>query len=197
MLRPHGGVDCRLFATMKMARMTAWSRFLFLRHGETDWNLQGRFQGHSDIPLNATGLVQARDAAAKLKSQTVHRIVSSPLVRALKTAAIVAEHIGLPIYVDSQFSERSFGSFDGQVIAEVKRQHGLAPSELAHRIFPPDAEKWPQTLARGHRNLARRASCGDDPVRGPRWHFPRAFGDFARFMAREPARHALRIRARA
>jgi glucosyl-3-phosphoglycerate phosphatase len=139
---------------MKMARMTAWNRFLFLRHGETDWNLQGRFQGHSDIPLNATGLVQAREAATRLKSQTVHRIVSSPLVRALKTAAIVAEHIGLPIYVDSQFSERSFGSFDGQVIAEVKRQHGLAPSELAHRIFPPDAEKWPQTLARSRAAIA-------------------------------------------
>lgn len=135
--------------------MKAWHRFLFLRHGQTDWNLQGRFQGHSDIPLNATGLAQARDAADRLKRLPIHRIVSSPLVRALKTAAIVAEHIGLPIHIDNQLRERTFGSFDGLVIADVKRQHGLTPSEPAARIFPPDAEHWPQTLARSRAAVGR------------------------------------------
>ena len=128
--------------------MIAARRFLFLRHGQTDWNLEGRFQGHSDIALNATGVAQARDAASRLKVQAIDRIVSSPLIRALKTAAIVAEHLDMPLHVDTQISERSFGSFEGLVIAEVKRQHGLAPSERAARIFPPDAEKWLQTLAR-------------------------------------------------
>ena len=128
--------------------MKSRRRFLFLRHGQTDWNLQGRFQGHSDIALNATGLEQAQEAAGRLKPLTIHRIVSSPLIRALKTAAIVAEHISLPIYIDNRLSERTFGSFDGLVIADVKRQHGLAPSEPAARLLPPDAEQWPQTLAR-------------------------------------------------
>lgn len=128
--------------------MNSWRRFLFLRHGQTDWNLQGRFQGHSDVPLNATGLGQAREAADRLKRLTIDRIVSSPLIRARKTAAVIAEHHSLPIHVDSRLSERSFGSFDGLVIADVKRQHGLAPSEPAARVFPPDAEQWPQTLAR-------------------------------------------------
>ena len=128
--------------------MQSWHRFIFLRHGQTDWNLQGRFQGHADIPLNATGLQQARDAAVRLTPLAIDRVVSSPLIRALKTAAIVAEQIALPVHIDGQLAERSFGSFDGLVIADVKRQHGLALSEPAARIFPPDAEHWPQTLAR-------------------------------------------------
>lgn len=135
--------------------MKSWRRFLFLRHGQTDWNLQGRFQGHSDIPLNARGVWQAREAAGRLKQLTIHRIVSSPLIRALKTAAVIAEYISLPIHVDSQLSERSFGSFDGLVIADVKRKHGLAPSEPAARILPPDAEQWPQTLARSRTVVGR------------------------------------------
>src|SRR5215471_15907621 len=102
--------------------MKSWRGFLFLRHGQTDWNSQGRFQGHSDIPLNAIGLRQAQEAADLLQPLTIHRIVSSPLSRALRTAAIVAERIALPIHVDNQLSERSFGSFDGLVIADVKRK---------------------------------------------------------------------------
>ena len=53
-------------------------KFLFLRHGQTDWNLQGRFQGHSDIPLNETGLAQARLAAERLSGQGIELIISSP-----------------------------------------------------------------------------------------------------------------------
>ena len=128
--------------------MQSWHRFIFLRHGQTDWNLEGRFQGHADIPLNAMGLSQAQDAADRLRNLPIDRVVSSPLIRALKTAAIVAERMHLPVHIDSQIAERSFGSFDGLVIADVKRRHGLALSEPAARIFPPDAEHWPQTLVR-------------------------------------------------
>lgn len=111
--------------------------FIFLRHGQTDWNLEGRFQGHTDIALNETGLTQAQDAAERLKPQNIHRIV-----------AIVAEHINLPVHIESGLKERSFGSFDGQVVADVKRQHGLPLSEPAASILPSDAEQWPQTLVR-------------------------------------------------
>lgn len=128
--------------------MENWQRFIFLRHGQTDWNLQGRYQGLSDIALNATGLEQAEAAARLLKQISIDRIVSSPLVRALKTAAIVSEYISVPINVSTGMSERSFGSFDGLVINEVKRKHGLKPDEPSSKIFPPDAEKWPQTLNR-------------------------------------------------
>src|ERR1700722_10208985 len=76
--------------------------FYFLRHGETDWNVEGRFQGHSDIPLNAQGLAQARSAAQIMADRSVDLIVASPLIRALKTAAIVAEAIGKPLRIDSE-----------------------------------------------------------------------------------------------
>ncbi|MGI9386955.1 MAG: histidine phosphatase family protein, partial [Methyloligellaceae bacterium] len=128
--------------------MQNWSGFIFLRHGQTDWNLEKRFQGQTDIPLNATGLLQAGDAARRLKCQRISRVVSSPLIRALKTAAIVAEEISLPVHVDTQIRERSFGAFDGLIVPEVKRKHGLPLSEPSASILPPDAEQWPETLER-------------------------------------------------
>jgi broad specificity phosphatase PhoE len=122
--------------------------FYFLRHGQTDWNLQGRLQGHSDIPLNATGLAQAHAAAKMLSEKSVDIIVSSPLVRALKTAAIISERIARPIYIDSQLKERSFGAFEGQILADLKRSLGLEPHQRLTAYLPADAEQWPDTGAR-------------------------------------------------
>jgi broad specificity phosphatase PhoE len=74
--------------------------FYFLRHGQTDWNLEGRYQGHSDILLNATGIAQARAAADCLAGVPIDRIVASPLIRALATAAIVGEKMQKPIHIE-------------------------------------------------------------------------------------------------
>lgn len=128
--------------------MDSWNSFILLRHGQTDWNLEGRYQGQADIPLNATGVEQAEDAARRLATQRIDRIVSSPLIRALRTAATVAEHKSLPIHIDSALRERSFGRFDGRVIADVKREHGIPESEPSDNILPDDAEQWPQSLQR-------------------------------------------------
>jgi len=76
--------------------------FFFLRHGQTDWNAQGRIQGHTNTPLNDTGRAQARAAAGLLADRTIARIISSPLDRALKTATIVAERLHLPLHVDER-----------------------------------------------------------------------------------------------
>lgn len=122
--------------------------FYFLRHGQTDWNRDGRYQGTSDTPLNETGLAQARAAAAALAKVTIDRVVASPLIRALKTAAIVAEAIGAPIHIDSGLRERSFGSFDGLVIREVKARHGLPPDQNSRSILPADADPWDEIIAR-------------------------------------------------
>lgn len=122
--------------------------FLFLRHGQTDWNLQGRFHGHSDVPLNETGLSQARVAAERLSDQRIDLIISSPLIRALKTAAIIAERIQRPIRVDNGLMERTFGKFEGLVINDVKRQLGLQPSERLTTYLPEDAEQWHDTRMR-------------------------------------------------
>jgi broad specificity phosphatase PhoE len=88
--------------------------FWFLRHGETDWNAQGISQGNVDIPLNATGLAQARAAAQKLKGRGIATIVASPLSRAKVTAEFVGEALGLPVAIDADLREVGFGVQEGQ-----------------------------------------------------------------------------------
>ena len=88
--------------------------FWFLRHGETDWNAQGISQGNVDIPLNATGVAQARAAAQKLKARGIATIVASPLSRAKVTAEFVGEALGLPVAIDADLREVGFGVQEGQ-----------------------------------------------------------------------------------
>jgi broad specificity phosphatase PhoE len=122
--------------------------FYFLRHGETDWNRECRYQRQSDIPLNATGITQAHAAAERLAGVPIDRIVASPLIRALATAAIVAEKLQKPIHLDRGLVERNFGSFNGLVIREVKVRHGLRPEQSSRAILPPDADPWHEIFER-------------------------------------------------
>lgn len=85
-----------------------------VRHGETDWNLHGRLQGSSDIPLNSTGRAQAREAVYELEGHTWDLLVSSPLSRAAETADIIGSHLGIErsaTYPD--LAERHFGEAEG------------------------------------------------------------------------------------
>jgi broad specificity phosphatase PhoE len=129
--------------------------FYFMRHGQTDWNLEGRYQGHSDIPLNATGVAQAHAAAECLAHFAINRIVASPLIRAVATAAIIAEKLQKPIHIDRGLVERNFGSFNGLVIREVKAQHGLRPDQSSREILPPDADPFDEIFDRVPRVLAK------------------------------------------
>jgi probable phosphoglycerate mutase len=97
-----------------LARVPFW----FLRHGETDWNAQGLSQGNVDVPLNATGLAQARSAAELMRARGINTIVTSPLSRARDTADIVAETLGLPVHVDADLREVAFGVQEGQPMTE-------------------------------------------------------------------------------
>lgn len=92
--------------------------FWFLRHGETDWNAEGRSQGRSDIPLNAVGVLQARRAALALVDRDITTIVASPLDRALKTAEAVAEALRLPVSLDDDLMEVSFGTEEGKPMGD-------------------------------------------------------------------------------
>ncbi|MFC7473217.1 histidine phosphatase family protein [Dankookia sp. GCM10030260] len=88
--------------------------FWFLRHGETDWNAEGRSQGRTDIALNSVGLAQARRAAKTLAGiGGIATIVASPLVRARVTAEIAAEALGLPVALDEGLQEVNFGEQEG------------------------------------------------------------------------------------
>ncbi|MCC7281235.1 MAG: histidine phosphatase family protein [Acetobacteraceae bacterium] len=91
--------------------------FLYLRHGETDWNAAGLSQGNIDIALNQTGIVQAQAAASMLENRGIRSIVSSPLSRAHDTARVVAERLGLPVELDEALREVAFGVQEGQPMA--------------------------------------------------------------------------------
>ncbi len=89
-------------------------RILLIRHGETDWNRNGRFQGRSDIPLNETGRKQARALAERLRDESLTAIYSSPLIRAMEMArAIQAFHPSVPVFSVTGLTEMNLGEFEG------------------------------------------------------------------------------------
>lgn len=96
------------------------TQILALRHGETDWNVAKRMQGHLDVPLNQNGLQQAQVLAKALSSEPIHAIYSSDLSRAALTAQPLAEMKSLPILQTAQLRERHFGAFQGKTYAEIE-----------------------------------------------------------------------------
>lgn len=110
-----------------------------VRHGETDWNLQGRIQGWTDVPLNAKGITQAHRLAKHLEGIPFRAVYSSDLKRAVNTANILATHILAPQFVHTALRERGFGMGEGLYREEMNRR------------FPngvPDAESDTDVLAR-------------------------------------------------
>ncbi len=97
-----------------MPTRLATAPFYFVRHGETDWNLQDRLQGWVDIPLNETGRTQARAAAAALSASPITSICASPLDRALETATIIQETLGVPLEVIDELKEVGCGENEGR-----------------------------------------------------------------------------------
>jgi uncharacterized phosphatase len=116
-----------------------------VRHGETDWNLQRRIQGSTDIPLNDTGREQARATGRLLARREWDGIYSSPLSRAFETGSIIAEELGLPapIAIDT-IVERAYGEAEGLADPELSRRFpGDTPvpgretrEEVVARVFP-------------------------------------------------------------
>ena len=108
--------------------------FLFSRHGETDWNVAGRWQGKTDIPLNDVGRAQAEANGLRLRAYLAGNgleasslpILASPLCRARETAEILARHIGRSadtITLDQRLMELTFGIWEGLTLDEVKARH--------------------------------------------------------------------------
>lgn len=89
-------------------------RILLIRHGETDWNRVHRFQGRSNLPLNAKGRDQARDLAFALREEPLTAIYSSPLVRAMETAYLIRVfHPSVPLFEEGGLVEMDLGEFEG------------------------------------------------------------------------------------
>ena len=130
------------------------SAFIFLRHGQTDWNRKKLLQGRTDTELDATGVDQAHSAAAMLKDAGIGLIVSSPLKRAADTARTVAEVLGLEIHLDDDLMERSFGSYEGMVLSQIPgNPDGLRMA--GRRDLPDDAETFEDICARSFKSANR------------------------------------------
>jgi len=99
------------------------TELILLRHGETDWNRELRFQGHVDVSLNAIGLQQAQRLARRLAGEKAHRLYVSDLLRAQQTAKPVAQQLGLASVSDAALREQSFGVVDGMCVDDIKAQH--------------------------------------------------------------------------
>lgn len=101
---------------------------VFWRHGRTEWNAQRRFQGQSDVALDAEGLRQAASAARRLAKLRPTAIVSSDLIRARVTAEALADYTGLPVSHDARLRETSGGAWEGLSRTEIE---ALQPGALA------------------------------------------------------------------
>ncbi len=103
-------------------------RLLLLRHGQSTWNADGRWQGQADPPLSPLGEAQALEAAARLQPGHFSRVVASNLHRAQRTAEILAEALRLPVEVDPDLREIDVGDWQGLTRAEINER---APGALA------------------------------------------------------------------
>ena len=88
-------------------------KFFLVRHGETDWNKQGRFQGQSDTELNQNGLAQARATARIAQDWNLSAIYSSPLSRTMQVAEEISRQLGLPITAEEGLKELALGELEG------------------------------------------------------------------------------------
>jgi len=121
-------------------------RLLLLRHAETDWNRERRYQGWTDTPLSAAGLGQAEAAARLLAGSRLGAVWASPLRRARDTAAVIAAPHGLEVQTDPAFREMRFGPWEGLTASEARARF---PDEYRAWVETPHLARWTgaETLA--------------------------------------------------
>ncbi|MBM7555395.1 alpha-ribazole phosphatase [Halanaerobacter jeridensis] len=108
------------------------TKLILVRHGETDWNKEARFQGNKNVALNQNGEKQAHKLAKRLANEKIDVIYSSDLDRAYKTAKIIAALHKLPIQQRSNLQEIDFGVWEGLTYEEIKEH------------YPKQFELWDQ-----------------------------------------------------
>ena len=182
-------------------------RILFLfRHGETDWNREGRLQGHTDTPLNATGLAQAEALAESLRPHRLDAVLSSDLARAQTTARIVAETLRVPLFIEAGLRETDVGAAEGLLWVDAKTRFGEGLTERWYSdgdVAFPGGETGIATRYAGARRFA--AVRQGATLRADRCLYPRCDGapaDETRTAAGQPAgagsqHHALHSAVRA
>jgi uncharacterized phosphatase len=128
------------------------TRICLVRHGETDWNAQGKYQGSTDVPLNAEGRRQAALLAEAMRGEAWDAIVSSPLQRAMATARAIAPGVGLAdIAQDPDLMERAYGDAEGLTL--VEREAKWPEGEW------PGLEDWEDVATRAMSAIQRAAEA--------------------------------------
>ncbi|MDP2931861.1 MAG: histidine phosphatase family protein [Chloroflexota bacterium] len=116
------------------------TEIMLVRHGETEWNVGEIFRGRADIPLSQTGLKQAELLAAYLSDRKIEAVYSSPLQRAVKTAALIAGYHRLEVTIEPGLNDLDFGKWQGLSLPQVKEQY---PTLFAEWASQPDKVKIP------------------------------------------------------
>ncbi len=129
-------------AIPKPRKEYAGPRMLLVRHGETEWNRQSRFQGQIDVPLNANGEQQAQQASVFLQPIPIRYAVTSPMLRPKKTAEIIlAAHPEVVLETDDRLKEISHGLWEGKLEAEILAEFG---EELQRWKLTPEVVQMPE-----------------------------------------------------
>lgn len=135
-------------------------KFSLMRHARTQWNLDKKIQGRTDMPLCTQGEKDARAWVEKLTRRSFDLILSSPLARAKQTAKIISLGLGLEIIYDEDLAEQNFGQWEGLRIKDLRRS---CPGEVSRQealgwgFRPPEGEDRTEVLTRGRRALDRAA----------------------------------------
>ncbi|MBI2998416.1 MAG: histidine phosphatase family protein [Deltaproteobacteria bacterium] len=132
--------------------------FFLLRHGETTWNKNGRVMGRLEVPLNRTGIAQARHVVKLAAHLDIDAIYSSPLKRSLQTARILAQGMKVPVKIDPQLTEVAFGRWEGYQFQQLIRDqayHRFLKTPLTAKV--PGGETMRDVQKRGIEALRRAA----------------------------------------
>ena len=100
------------------------TRFYLIRHGETQWNKEGRYQGMTDIPLSEQGLAQADLLGKRFHYLPLDALYVSPLQRAMATAKPIEKETGVKMVVDEHFREIHFGEWEGKSVPQLQQEYG-------------------------------------------------------------------------
>jgi broad specificity phosphatase PhoE len=127
------------------------TELILIRHGETDWNVEGRYQGQSDVPLNPIGVKQARDLARKFIPRSLDTIFSSNLSRAQQTALMLSEATGAPLHLDPRLREIDQGEWEGMLFSDIRTRYSEVYEQRRHyplEVAPPGGETVGQVRER-------------------------------------------------
>jgi alpha-ribazole phosphatase len=117
------------------------TKFYLVRHGQTDWNIEGRYQGQADTLLNKAGEEQAALAATQFIDKPVDAIFSSDLQRARHTAESIGKQVGLPVHLDPRLREINHGIWEGMLYSDIVREYA---DEMKERDVNPMQARAPE-----------------------------------------------------